>query len=266
MEIKVEEQTEQPDNSVFSINTWFNDLPIRIIGTPEEPFFYATDIGTVLNIKQISVAIKKFDETEIVAPITRDRHNLITYRKYKNEMRRNDKIVLLTEFGVYRLIINSRSDIGMALKTYIYEIIRTVRRDEQTRLNVINSENVKLLNDKIAHLETFAADIQKYNPSIYVFCITVNGNPRDIILPEDRDPYVGKYFKDKCKKLYKITTKPNANDYTSFNLIAKIYGDSDEIMDSLFEDTIDINPVSLEYCRYIMDFNLDCLNCKIIMV
>ena len=77
MEINAQQpEQEVLDNSKFSINTWFNNLPIRIIGSPAEPFFYALDIAIILGIKQVSVSIKNFDHTEIVTPEIRDIHNL----------------------------------------------------------------------------------------------------------------------------------------------------------------------------------------------
>ena len=98
-----------PDNPAFGINTWFNDLPVRIIGTPEEPFFYAGDIAAVLGIKNVRMSIKNFDQTEVATPEMRARHNLITYKQYKKGPRQDDSVVLLTKNGVRRLLSNSRT-------------------------------------------------------------------------------------------------------------------------------------------------------------
>ena len=45
-------------------------------------------------------------------------------------MKRDDRIILLTEFGVYRLIINSRSENARAFKGHIYETLRSARQNE----------------------------------------------------------------------------------------------------------------------------------------
>lgn len=110
------EQKEQPDNSKFGINTLFKNLKVRVIGPPEEPFFYASDIAEVLGIKQISASIKNFDQSEIATSQMRVRHNLITYRKYKGVMKSDDRIILLTKNGVRRLISNSRTPAAEKLR------------------------------------------------------------------------------------------------------------------------------------------------------
>ena len=255
MEIQPEEQPEQPDNSVFSINTWFNNLPIRIIGSSDEPFFYASDIAAILGIKQLSSSIKNFDQTELVSPDTRARCNLITYRKYKGDMRRDDSITLLTECGVYRIIFNSRSNLSRDFRAHIYTTLRVARQNEKTPLNIINQEDLQIINEKLNNLESLVKKYQKYNPVIYVFRIAVNGNPFDYILREDRDPDITQY--DSCKRLYKFTTKPIASDYTTYNLYAEIYGNNGNVMDSLSEYSLELKPKSLKYCRYIPDCDFD---------
>ena len=107
----IPQQPEQEvlDNSTFSINTWFNNLPIRIIGSPVEPFFYASDILAVLGLKNITASIKNFNHTELATPEMRAHHNLVTYKKYRGDMRRDDSVKLLTENGVRRLLSNSRT-------------------------------------------------------------------------------------------------------------------------------------------------------------
>ena len=150
------------ENNQFTINGFFNNLPIRIIGTPEEPFFYASDIGDILGIKQISVSVKNFDETEIVTSQKRQKYNIVTYYKYKDEMRRDDRIVLLTEFGVYRLILCSRSDIAKDFKKYIYQLISTARNGEKKKLNTISANDLNKLRSAVETLEKERNDYQKY--------------------------------------------------------------------------------------------------------
>ena len=265
MEINPQQpEQEVLDNSTFSINTWFNNLPIRIIGSTVQPFFYARDVAIILGIKQVSVSIKNFDHTEIVTPEIREIHNLITYKKYGKEMKRDDRIILLTEFGVYRLIINSRSENAKAFKGHIYETLRSARQKESEVLNIISKDDLDLLITKMNDMEKILAKTQKYNPIIYVFRVAVNGNPQKYILREDLDPDI-EY--EKCKYLYKFTTLPNPKDYTNYNLLAEIYGNSRQVMDSLFEECIDINPKSLKYCRYMLDFDfdeIDYLECEIV--
>ena len=246
---------EAPDNSTFSINTWFNNLPVRIIGTPEEPFFYARDIASILGIKNVRNSTKNFDEIDIVTPEIRNLHNLITYKNYKDVMRRDDTIILLTECGAYRLIFNSRSDLAKDFRAHIYATIRNARLNETEKLIVIKPEDFHIMNTKLNELEITVAKYQKYVPAIYVFMANANGNPFDHMLPEDRDPDIKKY--KSCKKLYKFTTKPTATDYTNYKLYAEIYGNSGQIMDTLLEHSLELKPKSLKYCRYIPNCDFD---------
>lgn len=102
-----------------NLNTLFNNLDVRVIGPPEEPFFYASDIAAILDIKQVTTSIKNFNHTEIVSSEMRARYNLITYKKYGSKMRRDDRIVLFTENGVRRLLSNSRTPAAERLRSLL---------------------------------------------------------------------------------------------------------------------------------------------------
>ena len=136
------------EDNQFTINGFFNNLPIRIIGTPEEPFFYDNDIGTILGIKNIATSITGFDDTEIVTPDVRQKYNLVTYYKYRDTLRRDDRIVLFTEFGVYRLILCSRSLIAKDFKKYVYQLIKNTRNTEKQKLNVISQNDFNEMKQK----------------------------------------------------------------------------------------------------------------------
>ena len=255
MEINPLPEQEQLDNSAFSINTWFNNLPVRIIGTPDEPFFYACDIAAVLGIKNVRTSIKNFDQEDIVSPEMRIRYNLITYKHYKKGPRQDDSVLLLTEDGAYRLIFGSRCVLAREFRKHISALIHEARLKEATKLVVIEPEKLQAMTAELADARATLKRYQKYNPAIYVFMKLINGNPCEHILLEDRDNDITDA--ERCKRLYKFTTKPTANDYSGYNLYAEIYGNSDQIMDSLFDECLDINPKSLEYCRYIPDCDFD---------
>jgi prophage antirepressor-like protein len=111
----------------FEINHFFNDLPIRILNSHQFPFFYADDICKVLGIKRINTCIRNFTEKEIVSPELRQKYNITTYQQYKKYVRRNDKIVLLTEFGVYRMLLTSRSQLADQFRDFIYDVLYQLR-------------------------------------------------------------------------------------------------------------------------------------------
>jgi prophage antirepressor-like protein len=109
------------------INHFFNELPIRIVNSHQFPFFYAEDISKVLGIKRVKASIANFTEKEIVSPELRRKYNITTYQKYRTGVRRNDKIILLTEFGVYRLLMNSRSQLADKFRDFVYDVLYQLR-------------------------------------------------------------------------------------------------------------------------------------------
>lgn len=117
MEAKVENIVVDPQIIIPNFAAGlFGKLPVRVIGTPEEPFYYARDIADILGIKQVKASIKNFDNTEIVSPEMRERLGLVTYKKYKCDIRRDDSVILLTENGMRRLISNSRSPVAERIR------------------------------------------------------------------------------------------------------------------------------------------------------
>jgi prophage antirepressor-like protein len=247
----------------FTINGFFNNLPIRIIGSPEEPFFYASDVGAVLGIKNISVSIKNFDETEIVTPDVRAQYQLATYRKYKDELRRDDSVILLTEHGVHRLVMNSRNDIAKEFKKYIYQLIKNTRLAERQKLKVIPQNDLEELKTRMELVERQYIESQKHNPTVYVFTKEINDIPYNHMVKSDVDSYFADYETDFCKTLYKFTTKTTSDDYNRYKLYAKIYGDSEQIMDDLTHDSLAISQPASKYSRYHADFDFANLNGKI---
>jgi hypothetical protein len=245
-------QMERQDNSAFSINGFFNNLPIRIIGSPEEPFFYASDIAAILGIQKISYYLKGFDETEIVTPEKRLQHGLITYKLYKKGPRRDDRIILLTEHGVYRFVINSRSELARPFKLHIYELIRQSRISEKEKLIAISNENITHLQEINMKMNKDYKDYQKYNPAIYVFRKKIDTSPYNHILVDERDDYFenDENLDESARFLYKYTTHPRPEDYTAYDPYAKLFGNSREMMDELGGESINTTAKAAEYCVY----------------
>lgn len=101
----------------------FNNMNVRMLGTDEEPFFYASDIGIILGIKNIHSSMENFNENEIVTPEIRRKYNLVTYKLHRGIMKRDDSIILLTGYGVYKLIIGSHSNQAENFRKYMYKIM-----------------------------------------------------------------------------------------------------------------------------------------------
>jgi len=111
----------------FEINHFFNELPIRILNSQQFPFFYAEDICKVLGIKQARKTMGNFTEKEIVSPELRQKYNITTYKIHRGKLAIDNRKILLTEFGVYRLLMNSRSQLADKFRDFVYDVLYQLR-------------------------------------------------------------------------------------------------------------------------------------------
>lgn len=237
----------------FLVNRFFNELPIRVIGTNENPFFYASDIGAVLGIVNVHTSIKGFDDDEIVTPAVRQQHNLITYQKCGNTMRQNSSVVLLTELGVYRLIINSQSPLSKQFRTFIFDIIKETRLAEIVKLNIQHTATIAQYTAREAALVAKLAEVDKHNPIVHVFSREIDGNPYDYIPSEDIDHEMYDDQSD-SDMLYKCTTQPTPSDYSKYTLIAKVFGDWSTIWGSIEGEKLYLgNDKTISHTKYFVD-------------
>lgn len=115
---------EQPINE---INRFFNRLPIRILNSHEEPFFYLEDLCNILKLKDPRTSIRNFDPRELVSAEMRAKYNIHTYKIHRGKLARDDRKVLLTEFGVYRLLMNTRTQLSEQFRNFVYDILYELR-------------------------------------------------------------------------------------------------------------------------------------------
>ncbi len=111
----------------FSINQWFNSHPIRIIGSPTEPFFYAEDLAIILGIEDINQEFRGANEKDIVSPKQRRKQNIMTYRLHEGTMVADPTVMLLTESGAYKMIMLSRSSIARPFQDHIFGLVHRWR-------------------------------------------------------------------------------------------------------------------------------------------
>ncbi len=129
------------DDSILLSSTLSDDHPlkntsIRIIMRDNKIFYYATDLCEILGITTTSHAINCLKPHEIVSPEQRKTHNIITYVTYQGKLRINNKIVLITERGVNRIIMNASGPIADELQDYIFDFLEKARIAEKERLNI----------------------------------------------------------------------------------------------------------------------------------
>lgn len=245
---------EDRDNSEFSINSFFNNLPIRVIGTPDNPFIYAADLADVLGLKgSFRRVINKFDDIDIVSPAERSRYNLKTYRMEKRGKIASDNIILLKEAGAYRLIIHSKKEIARDFRIHISNLIHESRIKEKEKLVITNQDDFVKLKIQYENLQTELREYKRETPILYVFGITRDEkfNTREYIKNEEIDSDDFHIF---TRVLTKYTYAPTATDYTQFNLFAKIYGYTKNIFMGYLQSDEDTICVAYEVSE-IMAFN-----------
>lgn len=67
------------------------------------------NICKILGIKNARRVTEAYSGDEVVSRETRTKYNITTYKKYKNEARIDNKMILLTERGLKRFICKSRA-------------------------------------------------------------------------------------------------------------------------------------------------------------
>lgn len=182
--------TSEPE---FEINRFFNNLPIRILNSHDEPFFYAEDIGKILNIKQIRATVKNFDPIEIVSLEQRQKYNIVTYKRYKNDFRRDDKMILLTEFGLYRIIMINKSELAEQFRLFMYRVLHELRITGKYKVNA-ELQQLKIVNETLLNENN---QLKSHNDEL---------NKR-----QDK-------FKNLCEKLYLVEFPNNPLEIEQTNL------------------------------------------------
>lgn len=271
---------------LIEINRFFNELPIRIVGTQEFPVFYAEDIGKILNLKRIRNDVRNFGAREIVSPEQRQKYGIVTY---KRDGRKDSTKILLTEFGAYRLIMSHESQLGDQLRDFVYDVLHELRtkgvyevKQELEKLKIVNEQileennQLKKYNDDLLQKQQ---QFQNLTEKLYV--LEIANDPRKIIqqhvlpadkLDDDSDDEFLKYnsiddWDLYCKMFpnpddrtppytYKITIQVTADDRTRFNLRYEVYTRDArktlELLDKkLYEYKVNSTPNSHYYeCRW----------------
>jgi prophage antirepressor-like protein len=119
------------------------NIEINIKGTPDNPLFRASDVGTILDINTLRSTIRDFDETLKVV------HNVHT-------LGGPQEVTFLTEFGLYELLFRSRKPLAKIFKKWVCNVIKEIRLNNvyklknesaelRNKLQVNNDENEKIL-------------------------------------------------------------------------------------------------------------------------
>ena len=199
----------------------FTDLNIRTINTEIGVLYYASDLANILNIGQVNLSIKNFDSSEVVSYKTRKEHSIITYKKYKDGMRRNNSVILLTNRGVWRLICTSRSIHANALA-------KKLGIDVHTRIAPVESSTIADIVRVFKNHKYYTQyNVGKYKIDLYfidhklaVECDETNHADRNVDYEKTRQETIEGVLG--CRF---IRYNPNAADFNILDVIAEIHND-----------------------------------------
>ena len=115
-----------------------NDLHTEIVikGSKTEPLFRASDIGEILEIKNIRTTINEFDLSEKVV------HTMDT-------LGGSQQVTFLTEKGLYKVLFKSRKPIAEKFQNWVCDVIKEIR------LNIIKDleKELEKKNNEIQEIE-----------------------------------------------------------------------------------------------------------------
>jgi prophage antirepressor-like protein len=102
---------------------------INILWKDEKPLFRASEIGKILEIKDIHTSIKNFDEDE------KCRHIVPTPGGPQETL-------FLTKYGVYRILMVSRKPIAKPFQKWLYKVIENIEETGKYELQLKINETV----------------------------------------------------------------------------------------------------------------------------
>lgn len=255
----------------FEINTFFNEMPIRIVGSHDRPMFYSSDVADILGIKNIRQNLVNFNEREIVSKQEKDKNNIITFR---TDGKRHDRIILLTEFGMYRLLANNNSELGYKFREWLYDVLYKIRttgeyksKAEIQKLKTINEQVLKANGELVAYNQQLKLKRSEYqNLCERLFVFEINVDPRIVrqsrnLAEEDQsseesfeqdgydyidywDAYKAAFPDDAAERstAYKVTKKPCPYDYGEYDLVFSMFvRDADAVLQKLGEELYQYN-------------------------
>jgi len=108
------------------------DHNITILWENEKPLFRASEIGDILEIKNIRTSIIDFDEDE------KGVRSMYTLGGFQ-------EILFLTEVGVYRLLMASRKPVARPFQKWLCKVIESIRETGKYELQLKIKENRELI-------------------------------------------------------------------------------------------------------------------------
>lgn len=194
------QMTEIVNNETSLTVKKFENLNITIYGTYENPLFKANDIGELLDIKNIKDTIKNFNSKQKLGVVLTDPHG------------RLQETNMLTEQGLYKILMRSRKPIAEQFQDWVCEVIEEIRKlgkyDLEEQLKLKDIETQKLLEEKEKQLQEKELELVKYKEKVYE---EIEKTGHIYVIKTDGGTKVGK-TKDAVKKRIKGLQTGNMND------------------------------------------------------
>jgi prophage antirepressor-like protein len=111
----------------------FQHFNIEIYGTYQHPLFKAKDIGDLLGIKNVKDAIKNYNDKQKSKVVLTDPHG------------RPQETNMLTEQGLYKMLMKSRKPIAEQFQDWVCNIIQEIRLNSNKQLYENNQQLQKQL-------------------------------------------------------------------------------------------------------------------------
>lgn len=142
---KVQEPYVENEELVNSQESNYNNLLVKtfeqnkitIYGTLDKPLFKANEIGELLGISNIHMSIKDFTTKQKVLSST-------------DTLGGKQKTIMLTEQGLFKVILCSRKPIAVKFQDWVCEVIEEIRktREYKSKINKSNELFIQQYNEK----------------------------------------------------------------------------------------------------------------------
>lgn len=131
----------------------------KVYGTVEEPLFLAKDIAERIGHSNVG---KMVSDAELEDDEFRKEIIEITY-SYGNEVRtRNQEVLMLTENGLYEVLMQSRKPIAKQFKKEVKKILKALRLNQVELVNTTNETKIDdTINNLMSMINTLIEDNKK---------------------------------------------------------------------------------------------------------
>lgn len=124
----------------------FNDKEIRFIEKDGEYWAVASDVAKVLGYSQTSNMLRMIDKEDVTT------HNVKVTSNSKYA-RKSQKASIISEYGIYEAIWNSRRDEAIEFKKWVKQVIKELRKSiglkDYEAFNMLDKQKQKDVMDKL---------------------------------------------------------------------------------------------------------------------